>query len=293
MKFVKSAVFLLCVFLVLNDPLAGALAPKPPNPQSGPVGVEGQINGPAPSQSASIGIPSNGQHFSNLPITVSGSCPKGLLVEIFDNNVFVGSANCTNGSYSIQVDLFDGQNDLIARVFDALNQRGPDSNTVSVFFSNSLGSNGSHPTLNTAYARRGADPGKVLSWPLALSGGTGPFAVSIDWGDNSPLDLISRNGPGAFDIQHTYTQSGIFKITVKAVDSTGSAAFLQLTGVSNGPIQQSTTSLNGTSGTKVVKVIVWWPLLLMFALILVAFWLGKKHQLETIRNRLRRGQRPI
>ena len=104
---------------------------------------------------------------------------------------------------------------------------------------------------------------------------------------------MSRSGPGDFNIQHIYNQSGVFKITVKVVDANGAAAFLQLTGVSNGPTQQTGTSQNGTSGSKTQRVLVLWPLVVLFVIAIAAFWLGKKHQLETIRNRLRRGERPI
>lgn len=291
MRLIKPALLMLCGLLLLKT-APSVVAQTVQNPQGGAVGVQGQIGGAPPSQAATIGIPANGQHFNTIPITVSGSCPKGLLIEIFDNNVFVGSVYCTNGSYSLQIDLFDGQNDLIARDYDALNQAGPDSNKVTVFYTNTLTA-GARPTLTTSYARRGADPGSVLTWPLSLSGGVGPYAISVDWGDNSPMDLISRQSPGDFTIQHTYSQSGVYNITIKAVDSNGAAAFLQVTGVANGPIQQTTSSGNGTTTTKIRSVVLWWPMVVLFILALVSFWLGQKHQLQTIRDRLRHGERPI
>src|ERR1041385_9148280 len=107
---------------------AAAVAPPAPNPQSGALGVEGLVNGAPPTQAPTISVPKNGQTFSSIPITVSGLCQSGLLVEIFKNDVFSGSAQCRNGSFSLLVDLFNGQNDLIARVYDALNQASPDSN---------------------------------------------------------------------------------------------------------------------------------------------------------------------
>jgi hypothetical protein len=261
--------------------------------QSAPVGVEGVIPSNPPTQGATISVPSNGQTFNNIPITVSGLCPKGLLVEILKNGVFSGSAQCTSGSFSIQIDLFNGQNDLVAKVYDALNQSGPDSNKVTVFFNGSFAGGGNRPTLTTAFAKRGADPGSVLTWPITLSGGAGPYAINVEWGDKSPLDLLSRATAGDFNIEHTYTQSGIYNVTIKVTDSTGAAAFLQLVGIANGPIQQTTATGQSTSTTKTVKVYVWWPLLIAFALAILAFWLGKQHQLQTIRDRLRKGERPI
>jgi hypothetical protein len=262
--------------------------------QSGATGIEATIPSAPPTTAATISVPKNGQAFSTLPITVSGLCTKGLLVEIFDNNAFVGSVVCGNGSYSLQIALFDGRNDLIARVYDALNQNGPDSSTVTVTFNSALPTSGPRPALTTAYARRGADPGTLLSWPITLSGGSGPYAISIDWGDKSAIDLISRSTAGNFNIEHIYAQPGVYNITVKVTDVNGSASFLQLVGVANGPIQQSTNAgQSGNGNVKVEKVIIWWPFLITLLLTVVAFWLGKKHQLETIRDRLRRGERPV
>ena len=103
--------------------------------EQGSVGIEGRISAPAPTTAATITIPRSGQAFTTLPVTVSGICPNGLLVKLFKNNVFAGSVQCNNGSYSMIIDLFDGQNDLVARVYDALDQAGPDSNIVTVSYS--------------------------------------------------------------------------------------------------------------------------------------------------------------
>jgi hypothetical protein len=262
--------------------------------ESGAMGIEGEIPSNPPTTAPGISVPRSGQVFSSIPITVSGICSSNYLVEIFKNNVFAGSAVCKNGSYSLQIDLFDGQNDLIARQYNALNQVSPDSGTITVRFSNLVPDSASRPTLTTAYAKRGANPGESLSWPITLSGGVAPYAMNVDWGDKSPLDLISRAAPGAFNIEHTYISSGVFNVTVKVTDANGASAFLQLVGISNGPIQQSSSSdKNGSSTIKTERVIIWWPMLVLLAIVIIAFWLGKRHQLAVIRGRLHRGERPL
>jgi hypothetical protein len=261
---------------------------------TGAAGIEGEIPSNPPTTAPVISVPRNGQTISSIPITVSGICGSNYLVEIFKNNVFAGSAICKGGSFSILIDLFDGKNDLVARQYNALNQVSPDSGTVSVNFNNPVSGGGTRPSLTTAYAKRGANPGESLSWPITLSGGAGPYAMSVDWGDKSSQDLISRVAPGAFNIEHTYTSSGVYNVTVKVTDASGASAFLQLVGVSNGPIQQ-TTDANGKnrSTVKTERVIIWWPMLVLLAIIMISFWLGKRHQLAVIRGRLHRGERPI
>lgn len=260
--------------------------------QSGSTGISGTVPSPPPTQAATIDVPRNGQSFSNLPITVSGLCPQNLLVEIYKNDVFAGATQCNKGSYSLQIDLFDGRNDLVARVYDNLNQAGPDSNIVTVTFSSNIPTGGPRITLTTQFAKRGADPGSVLTWPITLSGGTGPYAISVDWGDNTNQDLISRSAPGNLDLQHTYAQSGVYKVTIKATDSGGNSAFLQVVAIANGPVKQ-TGAINGTNSLTVQTKVLIWPLIVLFILMITTYWLGKRHQIEAIRNKLRKGEPPL
>jgi len=263
------------------------------NPQSGPTGLEATVPSPPPSVAATIGVPGNGQVFTSTPITVSGLCQTGLLVKTFSNNVFTGSTVCNSGSYTLKVDLFSGQNDLVARVYDSLDQQGPDSNVVSVTFNDAqFVAFGPRITLTSNYARRGANPGSVLSWPFTLSGGTGPYALSVDWGDGSGVQLKSFAFPGVVTMDHTYTQSGVYTVLVKATDADNVSAYLQVVGVANGKISGL---VNGNSSTTTAPGInrlgFPWPfLLLIIPLLLVAFWLGRRHELYAIRHAIEEGR---
>lgn len=260
--------------------------------ESGSVGVEGRIPADPPTDAPIITIPTNGQSFNRLPITVAGLCKGDLLVEVFKNGVFAGSDQCADNSFSLQIDLFDGQNEIVARLYDALNQAGPDSNMVSVSFNGALPGSGPKVIITTNFAKRGAAPGDTLTWPLSISGGAGPYAISVDWGDKSTPDLISRQSPGDFSIEHIYTQSGVYNVVIKVTDRAGDSAYLQVVGIGNGPIQQTNEQAGSQAGdTK--KEILWWPFLVTLLLTGVAFWLGQRHQLQTIRERLRRGERPF
>ena len=277
--------------------------------ESGSVGLQGTISSPPPKQGASINVPANNQNFNQLPITVSGSCPNGLLVKIFKNNIFSGAVQCVNGNYSISIDLFDGRNELIARVFDELDQAGPDSNTVVVNFADTTPDISTRVSLTSPFAKRGAAPGTPLTWPIIISGGTGPYAVSIDWGDKKAPDLLSRPFPGEFTAQHVYDQAGVYNIIVKVTDKNGVTAFLQLVGVGNGTIAQQTGTGQGGNGgsggnaagngagalntSATNTIVLWWPVLLLVPFTFVAFWLGHRHLMHTIRKKIIQGERPF
>lgn len=284
---VITALHSIALFLLL--PMTGMAATNPDNnPSSGSIGVTGTLPSNPPTRGATIATPTNGQNFTTVPVTVSGLCPTDLLVKIFDNNVFMGSVMCANGSYRIQIDLFSGRNDLVARVYDALDQAGPDSNIVTVTFDDSQFNPTGAPLLilTSDFARRGANPGATLVWPIILSGGTGPYAISVDWGDNKPDDLLSVQFPGAIDLEHVYDTAGIYTITIKATDKNGVTAYLQLIGVANGAITSSSTGTGGDNEIVTVVKVLWAPALMMVPLILVTFWLGRRYELAALRKHL-------
>lgn len=282
----------LAFMLLMPGRLAQAQIP-PPGPGTGTSGVQGRVKTPPPSSPATITTPTNGQSFGTMPITVAGLCPSGssLLVKVFSNNVFIGSAQCLSGSYSLQVTLFDGTNELVARIFDSLDQQGPDSNKVTVSYTNSqFSGNGVQQfTLSSLYALRGANPAEQLRWPIIINGGTGPYALSVDWGDGKPASLQSEQFAGEVTISHTYSSAGTYVVIVKGVDKDGQTAFLQLVAQANGAVTQQTTKTSGKDGgvITIIKVI-WIPAALCIPLIFVAFWLGRRYELAALRRHLER-----
>jgi hypothetical protein len=282
------------VVTVLAAPMprvAAATNAFPDQTSSGSIGLQGTISTAPPKTGATITAPSNGAVFSSLPITVNGLCPKGLLVKLFANNVFVGSVQCDSGSYSLPIDLFSGQNDLVARVYDALDQAGPDSNTVAVTFNDAQFLQfGTQILLTSIYAQRGAPPGQEINWPILLSGGTPPYAISVDWGDGTPTDLISQAGAGGFNIKHTYKTAGIYKVIVKATDKNGDNAFLQLVAVATGATQSTSGGGKNGSASTIRTLVIWWPCLLMIPLIVAAFWAGRRNELYVIRKQLEKSR---
>ena len=274
----------IAALIVFGAP-AAALVP-PPGPAGGSLGLEATIPSAPPAQAATIATPRDGTTVTDIPITVSGLCSTGLLVKVFANNVFVGSVMCAGGSYQLKADLFNGQNDLVARVYDALDQAGPDSNVARVTFNDAQFQNfGTRVEITSNYARRGANPGDELDWPVTLSGGTPPYAVSVDWGDGKGADLMSAQFADTLTLKHTYAEAGTYNVVVKATDAKGTSAFLQLVGVANGAVSANAGSAN-TGQTITRTVVVWWPAVACIPLIAVTFWLGRRHELYTLRKQL-------
>lgn len=270
-----------------------AQAPPPENPQQGSVGLQGTIATPPPSKGATITVPGNGQSFDRNPITVAGTCPSGLLVKIFKNNVFAGSVMCEGGSFSLEIDIFPGSNDLVARVFDDLDQPGPDSNIVTVTLTERGSGASTRISLSSIYAKRGANPGSTLTWPITLSGGRGPYAISVDWGDGKKTDLFSLDFPGNFNIEHVYDNPGTYTLIVRATDADGVTAFLQLVAVANGDVGQGQEQNLKVDEPIIRTRVVWEPAALAIPFLISTFWLGRRHERYQLRKRIQRGENPF
>jgi hypothetical protein len=253
---------------------------------SKPLGIEGKVPGGPPKNAPTITFPANGSSFTQLPVKVTGLCQTGLLVKVFKNSVFGGSAVCSGGSYSIQIDLFVGNNVLIARQYDDLGQSSPDSNKVTVSFPVSQFSGLNRVSLSSSFAKKGANPGETLTWPIILSGGNGPYAITVDWGDGTQSDIISQEFPGTFNISHIYKSAGVYNVLIRASDKNNETAFLQLVGVGNGEVTDKASS--SAIPTKTVTKVLWWPALLLIPLIFIAFWLGRKHEIFSLRRKFDR-----
>jgi len=288
---VMIGVCVLAVFVCIQP--ASALVPIPtPSPKPGAYGLEATKTQPPPTKGATITTPGNGASFTTPTTTVNGLCPKDLLVEVYDNGVLVGSVMCKNGSFSIQISLFAGANELTAIVYDDLGQAGPTSNTVKITFTDThFTAFGQQITLTSSYGRRSAAAGSELTWPLQLSGGTGPYAFSVDWGDGTPSQLKSQSLAGVVNISHVYKQAGIYQVNIKVTDKNGVSSFLQVVAVANGKVDgssSSTPSAPNTSGSTVVvqPQILWVPTIIALLLLIPSFLLGRMSQVVSLRNKM-------
>lgn len=266
----------------------GTEAQSSQNPQQGAIGIEGVVPSDPPTTGAVITFPANQQVFTELPIRVSGICPAGLLVKIFKNEVFGGSVVCSDaGTFELSMDLFSGSNEIVARVFDALDQPGPDSNTVVVQYDS--GSDISQAferlVITSNFAKRGANPGETLRWPMQINGGLPPYAVSVDWGDGEE-SLISLPTAGEFEIEHVYELPGTYTVVVRASDANSTVAYFQVVAVSNGAIAEQTNATENTPPTRFITRFELWPLYVMFILIISTFWLGKRYEHRRLKKQM-------
>lgn len=181
-----------------------------------------------------------------------------------------------------------GQNILQAKVYDALNQEGPASPAITVFYDalpnqgaplSSLNFGGDQLVLNTDAVFRGAFPGKEMSIPIDIIGGRAPYAINIQWGD-AQNTVLSRPDNSSFRTVHTYDKAGTFQLSLQATDADGRVAFLTVASVVNGqpdPIAaaSATTPADRNAFEHIIAL---WPVYTAMVAVVVSFWLGEQRE---------------
>lgn len=262
-----------------------------PGPEERSMTVQGVVGGEAPKEAPTIRVPTNGQTFTETPVTVQGNCPSDSFVKIFKNGVMAGTAICDNRSYSLQIDLLYGVNSLYAQAFNAVDKGGPQSQPISVTF-NSPGhqvplapelfdpikSPTEQVIIRSENFQRGVYTGETLTWPIEIIGGKPPYAVTVGWGDGK-TDLLSRGVPGVFEAKHVYEKpghgyKGSYQVVIKATDSTGASGYIQLVTLVNNGSLLAISSKEALAG----KLAIAWPLLIMLVLVILSFFLGEKRE---------------
>lgn len=254
-------------------------------PEAGSVGLSGVMPAKPPTVAAVITFPSDGQRFSTTPVTVKGTCPANTLVQIYKNDIFAGSTPCDkDGKFQIDIDLLIGKNTLIARVYNELNEPGPDSAPVVAFYDalppqasplSALNFGGTQMLLVTDSVFRGAFPDKEMNIPITIIGGVPPYAVNIQWGD-STNSVVPRKDNLTFKTPHIYKKPGTYQITLQATDSQGRVAFLSVASIVNG--QPDTVAFVGGTNPPVNKFLALWPFLAAAVAAVVSFWLGERRE---------------
>jgi len=280
--------------------------------------VTAKVHAPLVTSPAVITTPKNGQHFKNIPITVSGTCPTNAgYVEIYRNDVMSGTVLCDiNSDFRLSTDLLPGKNDLTAHVFNITDDEGPVSGSIRVFYdaptppsqpatNQKSGSGGQAATspflLTTSFLYKGYYIGQQVDWPLRISGGTPPYALNVNWGDGQN-DVISRGAAGDFKISHTYSVAGSYKnsytVKVNAADRDSQKAFLQFfvivtnrtaAGPAGNIFSKPPPSLPGSHNWLWMA----WPAYTVVLIMFVSYWLGEREELINLRKKgLLRTRRP-
>lgn len=277
--------------------------------------VNGKVPAPALTDPAIIESPMDSARFTAVPIKVSGSCPLESYVNLYRNDIFSGSVLCSaSNRFEITTDLFEDANILKAKVFNLTDDEGPASDPITVYYDAPTPSPeptpGSGPPsavpaaakpliIKSEFKYRGYLVGQTVKWPLEISGGNAPYAVSVDWGDGES-SLISLEKAGQFNIEHIYKTApsgGSYEVKISASDKFNRKSFFQFFIIvvdENGLVPVGGTGSSGFPGSSIfsrdwLKYL--WPAYGIVSLMVFSFWLGEREELIELRRQATRKKR--
>jgi hypothetical protein len=301
-----AAVAVLALLLVCAVSIGAA-----PGPESGSVNLTGIVPGPPPTTAAVITKPSTNDRFDDSTIIIEGTCEDAYVIEIYRNGAFAGSVLCSAGVFSISITVLPGENTLLAKTRDMINQYGPDSVAVVVYFdipnvdsdgdeqpsatgeqpgsTNNITSSGTIPPalpliIATDALTQGVNISEAVVIGFTISGGSRPYAVTVSWGDGSEDTLYSYAKTGDYKVEHNYTRPGQYQVTIRAVDTKSQKAIIQTIVVVNGKSALTTTETASPAACAGVRCTNqelvnqffsrWWPIVTVSVISLLFFTLG-------------------
>ncbi len=207
-----------------------------------------------PTQAAVIDSSVEGTTVQDALFTLHGTCQlmsPVAAVTIIRNNQSIGSTVC-NGSFSLQIMLSPGVNDLIARTANASQLYGPDSQQVTVTLQlpaviPTPPAPSSEPTTPAAIAvaannaavqqlmsmtvepfsvMNNSSNGTAVTVHVVVGGGEHPYDVTLDWGDGS-VEVRTVDQAGTYEFTHTYQAAGNYVVQGKVHDVLGAETRFQ------------------------------------------------------------------
>ncbi len=100
---------------------------------NGGIAITAIVPGAPPITGAIITAPLDKSSVKQALLTVSGTCPGGTLVSVYNNGLPSASSMCAGtDTFNVTVQLIRGNNTLQAQNYDALNQAGPVTGQIGI-----------------------------------------------------------------------------------------------------------------------------------------------------------------
>jgi len=258
-------------------------------PDSNSVEISGTMPAVPAQRAAVILRPKTGQSVATATLKVKGTCEPSYMIMINRNDVLAGSTLCNSSRlFSLSISLLKGENKLVAKTKDSLDQFGPDSTATLVTYTPDASSlTVSSLLAPPIYLTADSTPqligtGRQVGMKLRIAGGKSPYALLVKWGETDQEELIALSGASEVDLQHDYEKGGIFSIVSYLSDGARTKSFLQSTVITPVDKNAKPTSSGGESvvnfGSYVGKsyLTILWPLYILIVAMASAFWLGER-----------------
>jgi hypothetical protein len=178
--------------------------------------VQAKVNAEPPTSPAVITMPTDGRHFNYPLITVSGTCGDAAYVVIHRNSIETGRAPCSTGTFSLQVQLSVGANQLRATSYNVTDNEGPPSAPITVYYDLLIPDPGLPPHATTELQITSVEgvpyiPGRLYrtSSQPTIQGTAAPFSiVTMTFSPGGAICNVQANAQGQWGCKLTPKLAG-------------------------------------------------------------------------------------
>ena len=148
----------------------------------------------------------------------------------------------------------------------------------------------SNLTIIANCINRSIATGEKIILPVRVNGGSAPFALSINWGDDVN-ELKSVADAEYHNYEHIYETAGIINVALKTTDSKGATSFLQTVVQVNGDSAAASPIASGSTFATIVAGLgsIWTeapvPLYWSAVTLVLGFWVGDIVQRVLLRGK--------
>jgi len=134
--------------------------------------------------------------------------------------------------------------------------------------------NAASPTIIANCIKRGVNTGDTVTMPIRVTGGTKPYALSINWGDGK-TELKTVLDTDYHNYTHVYKTAGIIGISLKTTDAKSITSYLQTVVQVGGESVPETGSISSiTSNLSAIWTEAPVPLYWAAVTLVLGFWVG-------------------
>jgi len=187
-------------------------------------GIYALVPGPVPHTSAIISTPAANTTSQSSDTLVGGSCPiitPQVTVVLTMDGTLAGSAVCDpNNDFALPISLSPGAHTLVAKTYTSTSGQGPDSQPVQIAYQPARAApQPAAVMLSPAAPFTILSANRTATWDGAVSGGTAPYHVLVDWGDGKRDNYTVTADAQHFTHHYAVLQS--YNARVAASDTTG------------------------------------------------------------------------
>lgn len=135
--------------------------------------------------------------------------------------------------------------------------------------------------LKSEYQYQVKKAGELFEWQVGVSGGTPPYSISVDWGDDV-VEQLGHPDQSLITLSHAYSAPRDYPVLVTITDAAGTSATMQWVAIVKDSLAYAAFVSTHKGGVGAVldtaRQWLWivWPVYIAVVLMVLSYWIGEQ-----------------